>query len=270
MYKANKFLITIILISLFAIKVNAQQKNNYDFERIEDNSYLIEEAYNQEPGVIQHISTFQLMKDKSWMYSFTEEIPVPAQKHQISFTLPIQSSLKNGLGDIAVNYRYQAIFTERFAFSPRISLLLPTGNYKNDLGSGVLGYQMNFPFSYLLNHKFVTHINIGTTFIPDAKKADNTTYNFSNINYGASIIWLLKSDFNIMLEAVGNTSYTKTANSAAVVSNSFVINPGLRYAFNFNSGLQIVPGIAFPIEIGSADNFGVFTYLSFEHPLWKP
>ena len=27
--------------------------------KIEDNSFLIEEAYNQEPGIIQHIQTFQ-------------------------------------------------------------------------------------------------------------------------------------------------------------------------------------------------------------------
>ena len=30
---------------------------------IQDNSFLIEEAYNQEKGVIQHIQTYQLMRD---------------------------------------------------------------------------------------------------------------------------------------------------------------------------------------------------------------
>src|SRR3990172_7707853 len=34
--------------------------------KIRDNSFLIEEAYNQEPGVIQHIQAFQYMKDGSW------------------------------------------------------------------------------------------------------------------------------------------------------------------------------------------------------------
>ena len=36
---------------------------------ISDNSFLIEEAYNQEPGVVQHISAFQLFRGAdSWAY----------------------------------------------------------------------------------------------------------------------------------------------------------------------------------------------------------
>lgn len=31
-------------------------------KKIQDNSFLIEEAYNQEDGVIQHIQTFQYMR----------------------------------------------------------------------------------------------------------------------------------------------------------------------------------------------------------------
>ncbi|HZK78257.1 MAG TPA: hypothetical protein VFC35_05065 [Gemmatimonadaceae bacterium] len=45
------------------------------------------------------------------------------------------------------------------------------------------------------------------------------------------------------------------------------ISPGVRAAFNFASGLQIVPGIAFPIGVGpSSGERGAFIYLSFEHP----
>ena len=50
--------------------------------KIQDNSFLIEEAYNQEPGVIQHIQAFQYMSDKSWNYTLTEEWPVPRETHQ--------------------------------------------------------------------------------------------------------------------------------------------------------------------------------------------
>jgi len=34
-------------------------------KKIRDNSFLLEEAYNQEEGVIQHIQSLQYMKDKS-------------------------------------------------------------------------------------------------------------------------------------------------------------------------------------------------------------
>src|SRR4249919_718696 len=55
---------------------------------IQDNSFLIEEAYNQEDGVIQHISTFQrLTSSHSWVYTQTDEWPVRSLKHQLSVTL---------------------------------------------------------------------------------------------------------------------------------------------------------------------------------------
>jgi hypothetical protein len=53
-------------------------------------------------------------------------------------------------------------------------------------------------------------------------------------------------------------------------SNTLFLNPGIRWAYNFKNGLQIVPGIAVPIGIGpSAGEKGVFLYLSFEHPFRK-
>src|SRR5204863_5787805 len=63
---------------------------------ISDNSFLIEEAYNQEPGVVQHISAFQLFRGAdAWAYSFTEEWPLFGRTHQLSFTVPIER-LHNG------------------------------------------------------------------------------------------------------------------------------------------------------------------------------
>src|SRR5690349_21477827 len=56
---------------------------------IQDNSFLLEEAYNQELGVIQHISTFtRWWNSKDWNYSFTQEWPAPRDpRHQFSYTL---------------------------------------------------------------------------------------------------------------------------------------------------------------------------------------
>ena len=40
--------------------------------RIEDNSFLIEEAYNQEPGVLHHIQTFmRSWTTGQWLYTYT-------------------------------------------------------------------------------------------------------------------------------------------------------------------------------------------------------
>ena len=58
---------------------------------IQDNSFFIEEAYNQEPGVVQHI--FNLAIDftngsREIAPSFTQEWPVFSQTHQFSYTIP--------------------------------------------------------------------------------------------------------------------------------------------------------------------------------------
>src|SRR5689334_2047097 len=77
---------------------------------IQDNSFLLEEAYNQNFGVVQHISSFaRFWNSKDWAYTFTQEWPVPGDaRHQFSYTLPywhagaFQES-GAGIGDILLN-----------------------------------------------------------------------------------------------------------------------------------------------------------------------
>ena len=65
--------------------------------QIADNSFLIEEAYNQEPGVVQHINAFSRANGTgNWLYAFTQEWPVFSQMHQFSYTLGY-SSLNAGV-----------------------------------------------------------------------------------------------------------------------------------------------------------------------------
>src|SRR5215216_2456194 len=73
---------------------------------IRDNSFLLEEAYNQEPGVVQHISALHVPRDGSWEYTFTEEWPLGGETHQISVTLGAKSSgTETGVSDWLLNYR---------------------------------------------------------------------------------------------------------------------------------------------------------------------
>lgn len=260
--------LTLILALLSVNVAYSQNKTNFDFDRIEDNSFFIEEAYNQDPGVIQHISTFEYLNDKTWAYSLTDEWPLAGIKHQISANLPLMHMDFTGIGDIALNYRYQAIYADRLAFSPRLSLLFPTGNYKKGLGNGVIGYQLNLPLSFICSRKLVTHYNLGATLTPGAKGADGSKSDINSINYGASAILLISPTFNFMLEVAGNRTSVKAPNVKTTTGNSIFINPGVRYAINFQSGLQIVPGLAVPIGLDSSkDKIGIFAYLSFEHPL---
>ena len=243
---------------------------------IQDNSFLMEEAYNQEEGVVQHINTFQRMRGGAWVATFTQEYPVPRQAHQLSYTIPYERTGEAGVpaghGDVALNYRYQLAGSGETAFAcaPRVTLLLPTGNEKKGLGSGGTGVQVNVAASTVLSSKFVTHSNLGGTYTWSARNARGETSDTLGYNAGQSLVWMASPVFNVLVEAVWSREQEVVAPGRARGANSFFINPGIRWAHNFSTGLQIVPGIAVPIGVGpSRGDRGVFLYLSFEHPMWK-
>ena len=243
--------------------------------KIQDNSFLLEEAYNQEDGVIQHIQAFEHMEGDPWAYSFTQEWPVPRQEHQLSYTLPYsrigEEEAQTGFGDILLNYRYQAVLEGPVAFSPRASLILPTGDPDRGLGNGAWGLQANLPLSVELADRWVTHWNLGATFIPGARGLDDSQADITGFNYGASVIYLLNDHLNLMFEVAGNANETVAEGGRIEMENSLFINPGMRCAIDFKSGLQVVPGLSFPIGVGPSEGeFAVFLYLSFEHPFFKP
>lgn len=267
-----------LLVLLATSSAFAQQHpQKKDEKPIQDNSFLLEEAYNQEKGVVQHINAFMRRRNGDWVYTFTQEWPVLSQKHQLSYTIPVQRIGKTpdggrGSGDIALNYRYQLIGSgdTRVAIAPRFSLLLPTGDDKKGLGAGATGFQMNLPASVVLSDHLVTHWNAGTTYTPSAKDALGEKANLNDFNLGQSFIWQPSSVFNVMLETIWQSEESVIAPRLTERSSTAFVNPGIRWAHNFKSGLQIVPGIAVPIGIGpSRGDRGVFFYLSFEHPLKK-
>jgi len=264
-----KYVLFSVLMSTLLV-LNAAQGAN----KIQDNSFLLEEAYNQEDGVIQHIFAYQYLKNaKTWGLTFTQEWPVPTQTHQLSYTIPFNRvddpAWKSGLGDIALNYRYQLVFKDNLAIAPRISLILPTGDYKKGLGTGAVGYQANLPVSVDISDKWVMHWNLGATYTPDSKEPGGAKSDTVGTNFGASAIYSITQKFNFMLEAVWNSTEAVQADASKVREDSFFINPGFRGAIDFASGLQVVPGISFPYGIGpSKGEYGALLYLSFEHPLF--
>ena len=116
----------------------------------------------------------------------------------------------------------------------------------------------------------VTHFNIGATHTPNAKNVAGDRANLTAYNLGQSFIWLVRPTFNVMLEVAYARGETIRGPGLKDPANSFYVSPGIRWAHNFSSGLQIVPGIAFPIGTGtSKGERAVFFYVSFEHPFKK-
>jgi hypothetical protein len=243
---------------------------------IQDNSFLLEEAYNQESGVVQHINTFQLFRNTGWAYTFAQEWPVPGQKHQFSYSIPVTNvdfelGKVSGLSDIPLNYRYQLVGNgdTKLAISPRFSILLPTGDELKDLGLGGTAFQFNFPLSLVFSAKFAAHTNAGFTYAPHAKNDLEQEASIVSFNAGQSLIWQASTRFNVILETTYHSVESVIGPSQTQRSYTGFISPGIRWAHNFRSGLQIVPGIAFPIGIGPDTDYSAFFYLSFEHTMWK-
>jgi len=245
-------------------------------EAIEDNSFFIEEAYNQERRVVQHIfGVYHYGRPRrDTFFSFTQEWPFLGPRHQLSYTIPYSwqnAGTVHGVNDILVNYRYQLFEEDQWAaVAPRISLVLPTGRVADGLGNGVAGVQIALPASKRLSDDWVVHANLVWTFLPQAKGmtpgGQAVRGDLSSYLWGGSLIFLASPYYNFLVESLvmSNAEFDDAGRTVHKIVT--LLSPGFRYAVNFGH-LQVVPGLALPITFSKdATRLGVFVYLSFEHP----
>jgi len=162
------------------------------------------------------------------------------------------------------------------AFAPRFSLVTPTGDVSKGFGHERLGYEINLPFSKIVSERVTLNFNAGGALFPDVNDRDLWNYNL-----GGSVIYAVSRDFNLMLEAVAFWEQDvadfaeilpappTTNDLARRIDRTLtaLFSPGARYAFNLPNDLQIVVGAAAPIGLTSdSPDWGLFFYLSFEHP----
>jgi hypothetical protein len=277
-------LLTTLFLAFAATGIYGAEDRPIDV--IEDNSFLIEEAYNQEAGVVQHIFTATFNNDsrqRGWSFNFTQEWPIFSQSHQFSYSIPSYHYMDGadriyGIGDVLLNYRYQALEEGDLkpAFAPRFSLILPSGSRRRGTGDNVVGYQWNLPLSKKLASRFAAHANFGVTYLPhvrallDAGKGQlSPRRSLVSYNLGVSGIYALFPRLHLMLEWVGN--FEASINDVGRTARAFepTLAPGLRAAVVNEEKLQIVVGAAAPIGLThKADNYGAFMYLSIEHDFY--
>ena len=121
--------------------------------------------------------------------------------------------------------------------------------------------------SVVLSRALVGHVNAGLTLVPHAENASGAEATTFAQNLGASLVWLAHPSFNLLVEGVYTRAEDVEGPGRAHAQSFATLSPGVRFAVNFPSGLQVVPGIAFPLGVGpSAGDKSVLLYLSFEHP----
>ena len=240
------------VIVTFAVPATAQVTNRPQAAaaqkwEILDNSFLVEEAFNQEAGVVQNILTWTRGRDGAWGGSFTQEWPAPGMSHQISYTLPFSGTGQaSGFGDVLLNYRFQLREETRRgpAIAPRLSVILPTGREEAGLGSGTAGLQINVPASKQFGD-FYLHANAGYTWLPDVQATPQIS---------GSGIWRVTPVLNLMLEGM------------IEFDESLTVSPGFRRGWNFGDH-QLVIGVAVPItRADGRSTAALLTYFSYELP----
>ncbi len=266
-----RILVGLAACSGLAAAAHGEEKDPRTAAGVQDNSFLIEEAYNQEEGVVQHIQGLRRQRG-DWFYSFIQEWPLGDETHQFSYTLQYAwvhndaGRRLHGLGDALINYRYQAMKESDMlpAFAPRLSLIVPIGNEEKGIGDGSTGVQVSLPFSKIVSDRVTLHANAGFTRLFDVDGLHPTSYNL-----GGSAIYAVNRDFNLMLEGLGEWNEQVNAMREIEREFTFTISPGFRYALNFPAlnDLQVVFGAALPIGFtrGKDTDYGAFLYLSFEH-----
>jgi hypothetical protein len=237
--------------------------------KIIDNSFLVEEAFNQDPHVVQNIFQYQQQTFRDWQFTFTQEWPVPRKRHQLSYTIPWQSvGGTSGAGDVLINYRLQVTDEGdgRPAFAPRVSVIVPSGNVA--AGADFHGLQVNLPFSKRQG-LFYFHWNAGFT----------TVWSHDGVRLtsplaAASVIYRARQMLNLMLEGQfgGISSEVPGAIPGAPPESqrvrAGVLSPGVRGGWDLSDDKQVVVGIAGPVSwTGGQSKAALLLYFSYEGPV---
>ena len=267
---ASKVLVHVTAAAMLLLACAASAYAQAQPFEILDNSFLVEEAFNQEPGIFQNIFGVRATDGDGWEAAFTQEWPLFTQTHQFSYTVgALGADGAAGMADLMINYRWQAAMESASfpAFSPRVSLILATGDADRGFGSGGPGWQVNLPFSKQFGDTYI-HWNAGFTHIPSAD-VGTVEHNLLSPHVALSGIYRLRPMFNVMLESVVEWEHL-VEGDAKRHEAAVTLSPGFRTGWNVGD-TQTIVGFAVPVSItGDSTSAGVFGYFSYELPFIQP
>lgn len=207
---------------------------------IEDSNFMPESGWNRDDAVLQY-NAFTL--NRAVAHELTQEWATASPKHQLSFTVPIYDDGATGLGDVALNYRYQLFGNDRFATAPRVSLLLPTRSAH--FGERSSGVQVNVPLSINLTDRLVSHTSAGATWYRERQEDE--------VQIAQSVAFALTPRIALSVDA----AWTRCEEDHHLL----VVRPGVQVAIDGPGGTTIAPGIALPF---GTDQRGLLVFVAFE------
>ena len=197
-----------------------------------DNSFFLEEAFNQPIGVVQFVQDYNTLTNE---FTHTGELPLGQKDHQFSYLVGQDQNI-----DPVLSYRFQSISEPSVYLAHRFGVIVPLENER-------YGFEFKQAFTYVLNDRWMAHWNFGYHRVF-----------FNSYNAGSSLVYYAQDKLNFLVEGYVETNDKYETN--------YIINPGLRYALNLEwQETQIVPGMSFPISFNKDQvEMGVLFYLSIE------
>jgi hypothetical protein len=234
-------------------------------QALEDNSFLVEEAYNQPARVVQHVFTTEMLHG-SQVFGFGQEWPLGGPTHQLSYSLVAENDASFELGDAELNYRWQAMGGEgaKLFVAPRLSALVPLGDADRWGGNGGFGVEAQIPVSWQASRFVSFHANAGAAWRPSAENALGASAATLAPSVGVSAVIFVTPKFNLMAESVWDWERAVVADGETAGTTSHAIALGARVGIDLPSGMQIVPGAAWMPSVDDAPTRS-FLYLSIEH-----
>ncbi len=253
---------------------------------LEDNSFVVDEAFNQGKGSVQYMACYQhnRWKDADPVLSFCQELPLRSSRHQLGYSLAyvfhtgLQSnSLKPGPGDASVHYSYWLKNTSsRVMVVPKLIAWLPIGKAIHSNGSGGWGGKLSLAMTTKLSGKWVVHTNVLASRIWGSRhyfQYGNATVaagsvefakrNLNSLGVGFSVNYLLHPRFHFVLEKMLTSEEFAKDDSADMLADNdtnrpasatvarrtrMLLIPGFRWAIN-GKDWQLVPAVGCPLEV---------------------
>lgn len=249
-------------------------------------SFLLEEAYNQSPGVAQHRLRSRLSTDhqdegaRALELTVAQEWPIGSERHQLSWELPWSGEYDakdrwepccSGVDDLRINYRYALLLEDPDfpALTPRFTVIVPTGDEKTGHSNGEIGFGFGVPMSKEAG-PFSLHANTAIEWTPGvspelaigvrARERD-----VIRLAMGGSAILILHPRMQPMVEVLSTWGDEIEDTGLVRRTRETFVSPGLRWGTPLGGG-NVVLGFAAPIGVGEeSPPWSALLYFSFEH-----
>ncbi len=129
-----------------------------------------------------------------------------------------QSGSASGVGDVVLRGKYRFTSSPKFGFALGTDVRLPTGDYRDLLGTGALEVRAYMIGSAHLG-AFSPHLNAGYTWALHPAASVSVA---DEINYTGGFDWALSPRFTVVVDAIGRTF--RNTQSVQVVDATFFAN----------------------------------------------